>query len=254
MPVVLRSDANTKIDGETPALRILSGSRASRLSRSGLGKIDLEKEEGLVVRHEIEIRDIQMGVVDSAKVVVQIEKEEAVSGGVGRQDISAESHGMKRCGHLGPILAVARTGRSPGKRELAVSANIGIGSQERAIGDFFGGKEAQTLAILAGLRNDQLDGFRVNANRHFVVVPEINIDGDNACGVDRIFTENFFLVTLGAEIRIGDNGQVLMRVACGQRHWVGRRSLGQRANRQEHHDGKDCAEHNLVGYDAPSWK
>ena len=53
-------------------------------------------------------------------------------------------------------------------------------------------KEAQTLAVLAGLRNNQLDRSGVKANRHVIVVPEIDIDGDDAGGVERIFAENFF--------------------------------------------------------------
>ena len=54
--------------------------------------------------------NVKVGVADRAKVVVQIEEEESVSGGMRRQNIGAEGHGSKRGGHLRPILAVAGTG------------------------------------------------------------------------------------------------------------------------------------------------
>ncbi len=132
---------------------------------------------------------------------------------------------LQRGGHLNPIFAVAGTWRGTGKREWTVRANIGVGRQKRAIGYVLGRKCAQTLAILPGLRNDQLDRSGVEANRNVIVILEIDIDGDDAGGVERILAEDFLLVALGAEIGVGHNGQVLMRVAGRQRHRVRRRAL-----------------------------
>ena len=209
-----------------------------------------------MVRHKSEIRDIKVRAVDGAKVVVQIKEEESMRGGMGRQNIGAQGNRVQRVGHFDPIFAVARVGRRTGERELAVRANIGIGRQERAIGDVFRGKKAQTLAILAGLRNYQLNGFRVKANRRVIIVPEINFNGHNTRSINGILAEDFFFVALSPEVWIRDDGQVLMRVARLQGHRIrGRsRALGKRPGGQKHHEGKSRSEHDLVGYDAPSWK
>jgi len=39
-----------------------------------------------------------------------------------------------------------------------------------------------------------LDRLRVESNGHVIVVLEINIDGDDAGGVERILAENIFVV------------------------------------------------------------
>jgi len=190
--------------------------------------------------------------VDGVKVVVEIKEKEAVSGCMGRQNIGAEGNRTKRRCHLGPIFAMAGTGWRTGERELTMRANVGGGCQKRAVGDVLGRKGTQTLALPVGLRNDELDRSGGQANRHIVVVPEIDVNGDDASGVERILSENFFAVARSPDIGVGDDGQVLMRVAGAQRHGVGRRALAQRAKREEDRDSKNCAEHSLVGYDAPS--
>src|ERR1700680_1226375 len=59
-----------------PTGTLSANSRSEQgLPRGNIAEIDLEKEEGLVVRHKGEIRDVKVRVVDCAKVVVQIEEE-----------------------------------------------------------------------------------------------------------------------------------------------------------------------------------
>src|ERR1700730_18872519 len=118
-----------------------------------------------------------------------------MSGRTRRQNITAQGNRVKRGGHFSPILAVPRTRSRTGERERTVRPNIGIGRQERAIRDLLGRKRTQALAFLVGLRNYQLDRSRVEANRDAVVVPEIDIDGDDAGVVERILAENLFAVS-----------------------------------------------------------
>ena len=196
-----------------------------KLSGGSVGEIDLEKEEGFVVRHEGEIRDVEVRAANSVKVVVQIKKQEAVSGGVRRQNIGPESDGPKRGCHVNPILVVARTLWRTRERKGTVRANIGVGRQERAVGDFLRRKGVQTLAVLAGLRNNQLDRSSVQADGDVIVILKIDIDRDDACTVERILAEGLLGIAGSSDIGVGDDGQVLMRVAGAQRHRVGWRAL-----------------------------
>ncbi len=134
-------------------------------------------------------------------------------------------------------------------------ADVRLGFQQRAIGDLLRRKRPEALAILAGLRNDQLDGVAVKPDRRVIVILEINVDGNNSRIVERILAENFFFIAVSPEIRIGNDRKVLMRVARLQRHRIGRRrvlSLSPRGAGKQHCEYENSPKHGLAGYDAPS--